>query len=65
MRARFPFQSSGIWFSTAAANLMSFMTLPACRARVTLQVQQAIDAINALATTLNNELMPLVQQHIN
>jgi len=30
-----------------------------------VQVQQAIDAINLLATTLNDELMPLVQQHID
>ncbi|MEO8589196.1 MAG: imelysin family protein [Flavobacteriales bacterium] len=30
-----------------------------------VQVQQAIDAINALAATLNEELMPLVQQHVN
>lgn len=29
-----------------------------------VQVQQAIDAINALATTLNDQLMPLVQQHV-
>ncbi|MBL7952585.1 MAG: hypothetical protein JNM62_12800 [Flavobacteriales bacterium] len=30
-----------------------------------VQVQQAIDAINALATTLNDELLPLVQQHVH
>lgn len=30
-----------------------------------VQVQQAIDAINTLATTLNDELMPLVQQHVD
>lgn len=30
-----------------------------------VQVQQAIDAINALAATLNDELIPLVQQHID
>ncbi|HRH67888.1 MAG TPA: imelysin family protein [Flavobacteriales bacterium] len=30
-----------------------------------VQVQQAIDAINSLAATLNDELMPLVQQHID
>jgi predicted lipoprotein len=30
-----------------------------------VQVQQAIDAINALATTLNDQLTPLVQQHVN
>lgn len=29
-----------------------------------VQVQQAIDAINTLAATLNDELMPLVQQHV-
>ncbi len=30
-----------------------------------VQVQQAIDAINALATTLNEDLLPLVHQHID
>lgn len=30
-----------------------------------VQVQQAIDAINALATTLDHELLQLVQQHVN
>lgn len=29
-----------------------------------VQVQQAIDAINAVATTLNDQLLPLVQQHV-
>ncbi len=30
-----------------------------------VQVQQAIDAINALAATLNDELLPLVQTHVD
>ncbi len=30
-----------------------------------VQVQQAIDAINALATTLNDDLLPLVQLHVD
>lgn len=30
-----------------------------------VQVQQAIDAINALAATLNDSLLPLVQQRVN
>lgn len=30
-----------------------------------VQVQQAIDAINALAATVDSELLPLVQQHTN
>ncbi len=30
-----------------------------------VQVQQAVDAINALASTLNDELLPLVQQHVH
>ncbi|HRH37852.1 MAG TPA: imelysin family protein, partial [Flavobacteriales bacterium] len=30
-----------------------------------VQVQQAVDAINALATTLNDDLLPLVQQHVD
>ncbi len=48
-------------------NALGTITVPFGQAIIEqpVQVQQAIDAINALATTLNDELMPLVQQHID
>ncbi|MFT3884794.1 MAG: imelysin family protein [Flavobacteriales bacterium] len=51
----------------ASIAALNAITVPFGEAIVSQQVQvhQAIDAINALATVLNDELMPLVQQHTN
>lgn len=52
---------------TASIAALTSITVPYGEAIVSQQVQvhQAIDAINSLATVLNEELMPLVQQHTN
>ena len=52
---------------TASINALNSITVPFGEAIITqpVQVQQAIDAINALAATLNDDLLPLVQQHVN
>lgn len=51
----------------AAVAALGTITVPFGQAIIDqpVQVQQAIDAINALAETINNELLPLVQQHTN
>lgn len=50
---------------TAAVAALGTITVPFGQALTEqpVQVQQAIDAINALAGTLQSELLPLVQQH--
>ncbi len=51
----------------AAIAALGTMTVPFGQAIIEqpVQVQQAVDAINALAATLNDELMPLVQLHVD
>lgn len=51
----------------AAIAALGTITVPFGQAIIDqpVQVQQAVDAINALADTLNDELLPLVQQHVN
>jgi putative iron-regulated protein len=51
---------------TAAIDALNAITVPFGEAITTqqVQVQQAMDAINVLAGTLNDQLLPLVQQHV-
>ncbi len=51
----------------AAIAALGTITVPFGQAIVEqpVQVQQAVDAITALASTLNDELLPLVQQHVH
>ena len=51
----------------AAIAALGTITVPFGQAIIEqpVQVQQAVDAINALASTLSGELLPLVQLHVD